>query len=110
MPKMDGVELLVRIRRIQPHIRSIVISGKLESEVDERQLGKDLGEWVEADLYLHKPIAPAKLSEAVKALLQPNESDDWPSLAKQAIRAKSTKIAEAKAAAKKLSKHKKRKK
>lgn len=110
MPKMDGVELLVRIRKLQPHIRAIIISGKLDAGVDERDLGKDLGNWVEADLYLHKPIGPEKLSEAVKSLLEPGNFRDWASLAKQAIDAKETTISSAKAAARKVQKHRKRRK
>jgi two-component system response regulator VanR len=110
MPKMDGIELLVRIRKLQPHIRAIVISGKLEVKVDERELGKQLGDWVEADLYLHKPISPAKLTEAVTSLLQPGDAEDWKSLAKRAVKGHDAKIAVAKKAARNLRTQHKRKK
>jgi CheY-like chemotaxis protein len=111
MPNMDGLQLLVRIRKIQPHIRSIIISGQIKAEVDEKQLGKDLGQWVEADLYLHKPISSDKLAESVAAVLQEtNEEKDWQSLAKEAVKGHKTKLGVANAAAKKLSMHRKPKK
>ena len=111
MPNMDGIELLVRIRKLHPHIRSIIISGQLKAEVDEKQLGKQLGEWVEADLYLHKPISPEKLTESVAAVLQEDHTEkDWQSLAKEAVKGRKTKLSVAKTAAKNLSAHKKTKK
>lgn len=111
MPNMDGIELLVRIRKFQPHICSIIISGQLKAEVDEKQLGKQLGEWVEADLYLHKPISPEKLTESVAAVLQEDRTEkDWQSLAKEAVKGRKTKLSVAKKASKNLSAHKKTKK
>jgi CheY-like chemotaxis protein len=111
MPNMDGIQLLVRIRKIQPHIRSIIISGQIKAEVDEKQLGKDLGQWVEADLYLHKPVSIEKLAESVATVLQEtNEEKDWQSIAKEAVKGHKTKLSVAKTAAKKLSVHRKPKK
>jgi CheY-like chemotaxis protein len=111
MPNMDGIELLVRIRKLHPHIRSIIISGQLKAEVDEKQLGKQLGEWVEADLYLHKPISADKLTDSVAAVLQEDHSEkDWQSLAKDAVKGRKTKLSVAKTAAKNLGAHKKTKK
>ncbi len=111
MPNMDGIELLVRIRKLQPHIRSIVISGQLKAEVDEKHLGKQLGEWVEADLYLHKPISADKLKESLAIVLQQDhEQKDWHSLAKDAVKGRKTKLSVAKTAAKNLRAHKKNKK
>ena len=108
MPNMDGIQLLVRIRKIQPHIRSIIISGQIKAEVDEKQLGKDLGQWVEADLYLHKPVSSEKLAESVAAVLQEtDEEKDWKSLAKEAVKGHNTKLSVAKTAAKNLSVHRK---
>lgn len=108
MPNMDGLQLLIRIRKLQPHIRSIVISGQLKAEVEEKQLGKDLGEWVEADLYLHKPVSSEKLSESVTAVLREGAAEkDWQSLAKEAVKGRETKLSVAKTAAEKLSAHRK---
>ena len=111
MPTMNGIELLVRIRKIQPHIRSIIISGQLKAEVDEKHLGKQLGEWVEADLYLHKPISAEKLTESVAAVLREEHTEkDWQALAKEAVKGRKTKLSAAKTAAKNLRAHKKTKK
>jgi CheY-like chemotaxis protein len=108
MPRMNGVELLVRIRKLQPLVRSIVISGKLESEVDERQVGKELGEGVEADWYLHKPVSAAKLQEVVASLLNLGAPEDWKSIAKQAVRGQQAKISAARTVAKNLRAYKKK--
>lgn len=102
MPSMDGVELLARIRKIQPLIRSAIISGKIEADVDEGKLSKDLGAWVEADQYLHKPVSAPKLRQAVADLLGAGLPDDWKALAEKAVKAQDFKISTAKAAAKKL--------
>lgn len=111
MPAMNGIELLVRIRKVQPHIRSIIISGQLKSEVDEKQLGKELGQWVEADSYLHKPVSPGRLSQEVEALLNPATGEkDWQSIAKEAVKGHNTKLSVAKTAAKNLHAHRKTKK
>lgn len=111
MPNMDGLELLVRIRKVQPHIRSIIISGQIKAEIDEKQLGKDLGEWVEADLYLHKPIGVEKLAESIAAVLHENDEEkDWQSIAKEAVKGRKTKLSIAKKASKNLRAHRKTKK
>jgi CheY-like chemotaxis protein len=73
MPGMDGLQLLVRIRKKLPLVRSIIISGKLDAGVDETRIGKTL-EAVEVDRYLHKPVrVPLRLSpeltQTVKTLL-----------------------------------------
>src|SRR6266567_4757390 len=56
MPGMDGLELLARIRKLQPLVRSIIISGKIDTDSPEEDISKSLGEQVEAELYLHKPV------------------------------------------------------
>jgi CheY-like chemotaxis protein len=109
MPRMDGIQLLIRIRKLQPHIRSVIISGQLKAEVDERRLGRELGEWVEADVYLHKPISAAKLAETVTSLLNTADSGDWRSLAEQAVKGHKVTLTAAKKASKSLSAHKKSK-
>src|SRR6185295_11148677 len=65
MPSMKGLELLTRIRRVQPLVRSILISGKLDSEFDEDTLAADLRRSVEVDVYLHKPVPPKRLKDEV---------------------------------------------
>ncbi len=108
MPNMNGIELLVRIRKLQPHIRSIIISGQLKAEVDEKQLGKNLGEWVEADLYLHKPVSPQRLTDEVETLVSRTPAEkDWQALAKEAVKGRTVKLSMAKTAAKNLRSYKK---
>jgi len=88
MPAMTGVELLGRIRKKLPFIRSIVVSGKLDEAVSEVGISRKLRETVEADVYLHKPISNERLRETVKALLESGEkSKDWVSVGKQATEA-----------------------
>jgi len=110
MPNMNGIELLVRVRKLQPHIRSIIISGQLKAEVDEKQLGKELGEWVEADSYLHKPVSPQRLAEEIEALVSRTTGEkDWQALAKDAVKARTVKLSTAKTATKNLGAYKKSK-
>jgi len=83
MPTMSGVELLNRLREVIPAIRSILVSGKLDSDVAEEDLAADLRDLVEVDLYLHKPVETAKLLESVRILLNESVEKDWKSLAKR---------------------------
>lgn len=102
MPGMDGLELLTRIRKQQPLVRSIVISGKIDTGVEESQVSKSLGQWVEADAYLHKPVSATKLKEAVASLLSEQLPDDWQVIARKAVKGQEFKIKNAKAASKNL--------
>jgi CheY-like chemotaxis protein len=81
MPDMDGLQLLVRIRKKLPLIRSIIISGKLDSDVGETHIGKTL-EKVEVDRYLHKPVKVPRLIEVVGEILKQQTPSDWKTLAK----------------------------
>lgn len=109
MPGMDGLELLARIRQHQPLVRCIVISGKIDDQHGEDELTKTLGEQVEADLYLHKPVSNERLSAAVKALLTDTGEGDWKSIAGQLVQRRGAPIGKAKAAAKSLKKKLKKK-
>src|SRR5579863_2145151 len=62
MPGMDGLQLLVRIRKKLPLVRSIIISGKLDTDIEESHIGTTL-EAVEVDRYLHKPVKIPRLIE-----------------------------------------------
>jgi DNA-binding response OmpR family regulator len=104
MPGMDGLELLARIRRHQPLVRSIIISGKVAGEKSEADLTKVLGEKVEADLYLHKPLSNERLIAAAKALLAQSHDGDWKAIAGQLVQRQSAPISSAKAASKELKK------
>ncbi len=109
MPGMDGLELLARIRKHQPLVRSIIISGKIDSGKTEDDLTKTLGEQVEADLYLHKPVPNERLLAAVKALLKESHGGDWKAIAGQLVKRQGAPIGKAKAASKALKKNLKKK-
>ena len=105
MPDMNGIELLARIRRRQPFIRSIVVSGKLARRRDEREIARELREAVEADSYLHKPVSNDALVEAVRGLLPANGAQDWKALAARVETSRAGTIKAANEAAKTLKKH-----
>lgn len=102
MPSMKGTELLTRIRKIQPLIRSIIVSGKLDDLFDEKGLTADLKQHIEADAYLHKPVSNERLRETVVGLLNDDSSGDWKAVAKRTVKARNVTIRAAKAAGKKL--------
>jgi len=95
MPGMDGLQLLVRIRKTLPLVRSIIISGKLDTHVDETKIGKTL-EAVEADWYLHKPVKIPRLLEVVEELLKKVPPSDWKALAKDLTKDDRGKLGKAK--------------
>jgi response regulator RpfG family c-di-GMP phosphodiesterase len=105
MPDMNGIELLARIRRRQPFIRSIVISGKLDRRRDEREIARELREAVEADSYLHKPVSNEILVETVRELLPSNGAQDWKALAGRVETSRAGTIKAANEAAEALKKH-----
>lgn len=105
MPGMDGVELLARIRKHQPLVRSIIISGKIDIKSSEDDLTKLLGEQVEADLYLHKPVSNERLVASVKSLLTNPTGSDWKAVAGQLVQKQGAPINKAKATAKNLKKN-----
>ena len=81
MPSMTGLELLNELRKYHPFIRSIIISGKLDSSVSEGEMLSQIRTNVEADIYLHKPVENARLKEAVGALIEKRPDRDWQSIA-----------------------------
>jgi CheY-like chemotaxis protein len=102
MPSMKGTELLTRIRKIQPLVRSIVVSGKLDDLIDEKQLTADLRQNLEADEYLNKPVSNERLLKTVSSLLSEESSADWKGVAMKAVKSRSVTLKAAKAASKKL--------
>lgn len=105
MPGMDGIELLARIRRHQPLVRSIIISGKLDDRKPEADFTKTLVEQVEADLFLRKSLSNERLLAAVKTLLPETNEGDWRIIAEQLVHRHTAPIAKAKAASKALRKN-----
>ncbi|MFY9821122.1 MAG: response regulator [Thermoanaerobaculia bacterium] len=108
MPDMNGIELLTRIRRLQPFVRSIVVSGKLDRRRSESDISKDLREAVEADVYLHKPVDNDTLLEAVRGLTTAEADRDWKDVASGITSASRTNLTAARRAAKELKKHRSR--
>ena len=64
MPKMDGYQLIKKIRQKNEYIPIIVISAKVT--LSDRVLGMDLG----ADDYITKPFEPLEVAAKVKAQLR----------------------------------------
>jgi CheY-like chemotaxis protein len=108
MPRMNGVELLARIRKKLPLIRSVVVSGKLDISADEKQITDDLKATVEADAYLHKPVADEKLVATIRDLLAKEPSHDWQKIAQRVTDARRVTLSQAKEAAAKLKKLRRR--
>jgi len=64
LPKLDGFEVLKRLRRRNPSMPVLILSGREKPE--EKVLGLDLG----ADDYLVKPFSLSELQARVRALLR----------------------------------------
>lgn len=109
MPAMSGIELLNEIRKDHPFIRSIIISGKLDSSISEESVLADIRADIEADLYLHKPVDNPRLKDAVAVLLSLKPEADWKAIAKAKLESPKTK-ASVREAEKKLNKKKPKKK
>lgn len=111
MPAMSGIELLARIRKKRPLIRSIIVSGKIDKEADEGTLSNELKAAVEADIYIHKPVANDRLLQTVSELLaKPATDQSWSEIAKTISAAQNATIKAAKHASKNLKQHVKKKK
>ncbi len=103
MPSMDGIELLRRIRKTQPFVRSIVVSAKIDEAVAESDISGILRESVEADLYLHKTVSNERLKASIEELLtRAPTGKSWQEIAKKARNAHSATIQSAKKASKDL--------
>lgn len=105
MPDMNGIELLARLRRRQPFIRSILVSGKLDPTRAANEIAAEVREAVEADVYFHKPVANRSLIEAVQSLIAGEATQDWQSVANRIATAGRGTLKAAKSAAKDLKRH-----
>jgi len=108
LPKMDGLELLARIRQVRHHIRSIIITGKIASPTDPRDISEVLKERVQADVYLEKPVSGDQLGEHIEALLAGEPSNDWKEIGKRMVSGQTAKIKTAAEVAKALKKNKRK--
>jgi len=82
MPHMDGVQLLARIRKTHPYVRSIVVSGKIDAQHENRTVEGMLRDAVEADMYLRKPVHNDDLCAAIRSLMNPKQPPEWTEIAK----------------------------
>ncbi|MBW7864064.1 MAG: response regulator [Candidatus Hydrogenedens sp.] len=64
MPRMDGVEALLEMRRIKPGIRVLLASGYAEEEVRMRLAGQQV------DALLQKPYQFSELVEALRKIME----------------------------------------
>jgi two-component system OmpR family response regulator len=103
MPTMTGIELLARLRKKIPTIRSVVISGQIDKKLTAEQLTSRLRDAVEADAYLHKPVSNEELVSTVAQLIA-KAPTTWKAYAEQASSARLPKIGNAKKVAKELKK------
>lgn len=110
MPGMTGLELLARMRKILPFVRCVMVSGKLDDELQESSVLEMLRESVEADVYLHKPVSNDKLRETVLALISRSNFENWTEVASKAVDAQTAKMKAIKEAAKRIKSLKKKKK
>ena len=88
MPSMSGIELLNRIRDYQPTIRSVIVSGKIDTQLSEEAIGEELRDRIEADAYLHKPLDNPRLLDTIEVLLREDETRSWKDVAKRNVYAK----------------------
>jgi two-component system OmpR family response regulator len=72
LPKLDGFEVLRRLRRRNPALPVLILSGREKPE--EKVLGLDLG----ADDYLVKPFSLIELQARVRALLRRGQGSATP--------------------------------
>ena len=106
MPKMKGLELLSRIRKKNPLIRSILISGKLDKTVLEKDVKESILSEVETDRYLHKPVKNEQLLEAVEEVLRKRSSSkSWDAIAADYLQGEKGTVSKAKSAQGKLKKY-----
>ena len=74
LPKLDGFEVLRRLRRRNAGLPVLILSGR--EEPDEKVQGLDLG----ADDYLSKPFSLNELRARVRALLRRGQSSATPNI------------------------------
>jgi CheY-like chemotaxis protein len=106
MPKMKGLELLARIRKKIPLVRSIVVSGKLDDSLVEAQLKETIRGAVETDRYLRKPVKNEELLEAVAETLKAaGSAQPWDAIAAEHVKNEKGTVSRARGVQHKLKKH-----
>jgi len=70
LPGMRGLDLLQELRRQNPFLRSIIISGEIDHDIlDSREVEKQLKERIATDRYLAKPVSGDSLNRAIEEVL-----------------------------------------
>ena len=106
MPKMKGLEVLARIRKKIPLVRSIVVSGKLDKSILESEIKETIRGEVETDRYLHKPVKNEELLAAVAEALKRTEAGrPWDAIAADHVEGAKGTVTKARGAQDKLKKH-----
>ncbi len=106
MPKMKGLEVLSRIRKKIPLVRSIVVSGKLDRNLLEAEIKETIRGEVETDRYLHKPVKNEELLDAVaEALKKAQPNRPWDAIAADHVEGTKGTVTKAREAQNKLKKH-----
>ena len=67
MPKVDGYQLINEIKRIDPSIKTILMSAY---DVSDLEVHDNLNDGVKIDRIMHKPFSLIKLINTVKTLLE----------------------------------------
>lgn len=106
IPKMKGLELLSRIRRKLPLVRSVLISGKLDKKLSGQDIRESIRSEMEVDKYLHKPASNEELSTAISELLHEKPSSrPWNEIAGDILQGDKSSVKKAKGAQSKLKSH-----
>jgi CheY-like chemotaxis protein len=106
IPGMKGLELLARIRKKLPLVRSILISGKLDEKLQEQDIRESIRSEVEVDKYLRKPASNDELLGAITTLFQEKQSARaWDAIAGDLLKGEESSIKKARGAQSKLNKH-----
>jgi DNA-binding NtrC family response regulator len=109
LPGKRGLDLLQDLRKQQPFLRSIIISGQVDHDVlSVADLEKQLNERIAADRYLSKPTNVEDLTRVIADVLQPAAQGNWQQLAADAVAAKAVKGKSVREMDKKLRKAKKK--
>jgi len=79
----DGLEVISQLQSIKPFTQFILISGKIDPDLDEESLTEELRKIIKANRYFRKPLDLHELVDTVRAALQSIEekSKDWRSIA-----------------------------
>jgi len=84
---VTGVEVIAQLQAIKPFTQFILISGRIDRDLDEESLTEELISILKADRYVPKPIDLHKLVETVKEALSVMEgrSTNWKSIAQEYV-------------------------